>query len=130
VLKRLFWFAAGIGFGFGVSLWARREVDALMSRFTPERVAAAFADAARDLASDLRGVLGGGRRLPGGARSGQQWGSGAGRRPGPPWDGSGRVSEPAGLAQPSRAAQPPYAARPDQVAQPGDIAQPGRRAAG
>lgn len=61
MFKRLFWLAVGAGFGFGVSLWARKEVRELASRFTPERVAAAFSEAAREVVGELRSALGEGR---------------------------------------------------------------------
>ncbi len=73
MFKRLLWLAVGVGFGFGASLWAQRELEDLLARFSPERVAAALGDEARAVLRELRGTPGGhGWRGLAGARSGRR----------------------------------------------------------
>lgn len=54
MFKRLFWLMVGAGFGFGASFWANRALRRTLARYTPDRLAAVLADAAREAASGLR----------------------------------------------------------------------------
>jgi hypothetical protein len=61
VFRRLFWLVVGAGFGFGVAFWLMRVVRQTAARYSPDRLSADLAQAARALGQDLRGAVAEGR---------------------------------------------------------------------
>lgn len=57
MLKRLFWLAVGVGFGFGMSFWVTRTLREKVARYSPDSVSAGLSNAIRDLGRDLRAAV-------------------------------------------------------------------------
>ncbi|MDP9072262.1 MAG: hypothetical protein M3N68_13470 [Actinomycetota bacterium] len=61
MFRRLFWLVLGAGFGFGLSFWLMRVVRQTAARYSPDRLSADLAQAARGLGEDLRRAAAEGR---------------------------------------------------------------------
>lgn len=61
MFKRLFWFAVGVGFGFGLAVWLARSIRRTAQRLTPQSVAGRLAGALRDLGKELGAAVREGR---------------------------------------------------------------------
>ena len=61
MFRRLFWLVIGAGLGFGLSFWMMRVIRQTAARWSPERVSADLAGAARVLGQDLRRAAAEGR---------------------------------------------------------------------
>lgn len=62
MLRRLFWFAVGLGLGVGLSVRLARVTRRTAERYTPEGIAGRVADGLSDLGRELRAAVEDGRR--------------------------------------------------------------------
>lgn len=61
MLRRIFWFAVGIGFGAGLSWWATRALRRTAERYAPDRVAGELSKSLGRFGADLKAAAGEGR---------------------------------------------------------------------
>ena len=61
MLRRIFWFAVGIGFGAGLSWWATRALRRTAERYAPDRVAGELSKAVWRMGADFKAALAEGR---------------------------------------------------------------------
>lgn len=61
MLRRIFWFAVGIGFGAGLSWWATRALRRTAERYAPDRVAGELSKSLGRMGADLKAALAEGR---------------------------------------------------------------------
>ena len=61
MFRRLFWLVLGAGFGFGLSFWLMRFVRRTAERYSPDRLSADLAQAARGVREDLKRAAAEGR---------------------------------------------------------------------
>ena len=61
MLRRIFWFAVGIGFGAGLSWWATRALRRTAERYAPDRVAGELSKSLGRLGADLKAAVSEGR---------------------------------------------------------------------
>ena len=54
MLRRIFWFAVGIGFGAGLSWWATRAIRRTAERYAPDRVASELSKSLGRFGADLK----------------------------------------------------------------------------
>lgn len=61
MLRRIFWFAVGIGFGAGLSWWATRALRRTAEKYAPDRVAGELSKSLGRLGADLKAAVSEGR---------------------------------------------------------------------
>ncbi|HUR48358.1 MAG TPA: hypothetical protein VMY88_02365 [Acidimicrobiales bacterium] len=61
MLRRIFWFAVGIGFGAGLSWWATRALRRTAEKYAPDRVAGELSKSLGRFGADLKAAVGEGR---------------------------------------------------------------------
>ena len=61
MLRRIFWFAVGIGFGAGLSWWATRALRRTAEKYAPDRVAGELSKSLGRLGADLKAAVAEGR---------------------------------------------------------------------
>ena len=61
MLRRIFWFAVGIGFGAGLSWWATRAVRRTAEKYAPDRVASELSKSLGRFGAELKAALADGR---------------------------------------------------------------------
>ena len=61
MLRRIFWFAVGIGFGAGLSWWATRALRRTAERYAPDRVAGELSKSVGRLGAELKAAVAEGR---------------------------------------------------------------------
>lgn len=61
MLRRIFWFAVGIGFGAGLSWWATRALRRTAEKYAPDRVAGELSKSVGRLGAELKAAVSEGR---------------------------------------------------------------------
>ncbi len=61
MLRRIFWFAVGIGFGAGLSWWATRALRRTAEKYAPDRVAGELSKSLGRLGAELKAAVNEGR---------------------------------------------------------------------
>ena len=61
MLRRIFWFAVGIGFGAGLSWYATRALRRTAEKYAPDRVAGELSKSLGRFGADLKAAVGEGR---------------------------------------------------------------------
>ena len=61
MLRRIFWFAVGIGFGAGLSWWATRALRRTAERYAPDRVAGELSKSLGRFGAEMKAALSEGR---------------------------------------------------------------------
>ena len=61
MLRRIFWFAVGIGFGAGLSWWATRALRRTAEKYAPDRVAGELSKSLGRFGAELKAAITEGR---------------------------------------------------------------------